>query len=116
MESNNETILLREKEIEPTYTVLENALGKELFIIYQDKKGVEFCHQCKSYPCSRYRKFADRWQKYGQDLLENQEFIKTNGKEDFVRKMNKNARIAPQAFLRNKFVQAVARLTAANIA
>ncbi len=36
MESNNETILLREKEIEPTDKVLENALGKELFIIYQE--------------------------------------------------------------------------------
>jgi len=35
MESNNETILLREKETEPTEPVLENALGKELFIIYQ---------------------------------------------------------------------------------
>ena len=36
MESNNETILLREKEIEPTNEVLENVLGKELFNIYQE--------------------------------------------------------------------------------
>ena len=36
MESNNETLLLREKEIEPTDNVLENALGKELFSIYQE--------------------------------------------------------------------------------
>ncbi len=36
MKSNNETILLREKEIEPTDKVLENVLGKELFIIYQE--------------------------------------------------------------------------------
>ena len=36
MESDNETILLREKEIEPTNEVLENVLGKELFIIYQE--------------------------------------------------------------------------------
>ena len=36
MESDNETILLRKKEIEPTNEVLENALGKELFIIYQE--------------------------------------------------------------------------------
>jgi hypothetical protein len=35
MKSNNETLLLREKEIEPTDKVLENALGKELFSIYQ---------------------------------------------------------------------------------
>jgi len=36
MESDNGTILLRENEIEPTNEVLENALGKELFIIYQE--------------------------------------------------------------------------------
>ncbi len=36
MKSDNETILLREKETEPTDKVLENVLGKELFIIYQE--------------------------------------------------------------------------------
>ena len=36
MKSENETILLRDKEIEPTDEVLENALGKELFTIYQE--------------------------------------------------------------------------------
>ncbi|KAB2871814.1 MAG: DUF3788 family protein [Bacteroidales bacterium] len=36
MTPNNETLLLREKEIEPTDEVLENALGKELFTIYQE--------------------------------------------------------------------------------
>lgn len=36
MKTDNDTILLREKEIEPTDKVLENALGKELFIIYQE--------------------------------------------------------------------------------
>ena len=36
MESDNGTILLRENAIEPTNEVLENALGKELFIIHQE--------------------------------------------------------------------------------
>lgn len=36
MESNNETMLLRVKDIEPTDIVVKNALGKELFIIYQE--------------------------------------------------------------------------------
>lgn len=36
MTPNNETLLLREKEIEPTDEVLEKALGKELFTIYQE--------------------------------------------------------------------------------
>jgi hypothetical protein len=36
MKSENETIPLRDKEIEPTDEVLEKALGKELFAIYQE--------------------------------------------------------------------------------
>ena len=36
MNPNNENLLLREKEIEPTDEVLEKALGKELFTIYQE--------------------------------------------------------------------------------
>lgn len=36
MKSENDTILLRDKEIEPTDEVLENALGRELFTIYQE--------------------------------------------------------------------------------
>ena len=36
MRPDNKTILLREKEIVPTENVLENALGKELFNIYQE--------------------------------------------------------------------------------
>jgi len=36
MGPDKETILLREKEIEPTNVVLEKVLGKELFIIYQE--------------------------------------------------------------------------------
>jgi hypothetical protein len=36
MESNNEMLLLREKEMEPTDKVLQNVLGKERFIIYQE--------------------------------------------------------------------------------
>ncbi len=65
---------------------------KGIYVCCIEIKGLEFCHQCKSYPCSRYRKFADRWQKYRQDLLRNQVFIKANGKEKFVIEMNKNAR------------------------
>ena len=61
--------------------------AKAFMFVVLKKKGLEFCYQCKSYPCARYIKFADTWQKYGQNLLENQEFIKNNGKEDFLRKM-----------------------------
>ena len=40
MSTNNDAILLREAEVEPTDIVLENALGKELFVTYQEVIGV----------------------------------------------------------------------------
>jgi hypothetical protein len=61
---------------------------KGIYVCCIEKKDLEFCYQCKSYPCARYRKFADTWKKYGQNLLDNQELIKNNGKEDFLNKMN----------------------------
>lgn len=49
---------------------------KGIYVCCVEKKGLEYCYQCKTYPCSRFRKFAETWKKYGQDLLENQEGIK----------------------------------------
>lgn len=40
MSTNNDAILLREAEVEPTDKVLENALGKELFVTYKEAIGV----------------------------------------------------------------------------
>ncbi|MDX9853974.1 MAG: DUF3788 family protein [Tenuifilaceae bacterium] len=39
MSTNNDAILLREAEVEPTDKVLENALGKELFVTYKEVIG-----------------------------------------------------------------------------
>jgi hypothetical protein len=64
---------------------------KGIYVCCIEKKGHDFCFQCKSYPCSRFLKFADRWLKYGQDLLKNQEMIKNFGKEIFLMEKNKNA-------------------------
>ncbi len=60
---------------------------KGIYVCCIEKKGLDFCHQCKSYPCSKLKKFAERWLKYGQNLLENQEFIKEYGKKKFIEKM-----------------------------
>ena len=49
---------------------------KTIYVCCVEKKGLDFCYQCKSYPCSKYRKFAERWLKYGQDLLQNQEQLR----------------------------------------
>ena len=80
MKSENETILLRDKEIEPTYEVLENALGKKLFTIYQELIQIftdEFCSELqwrfykdgKSWLCKvTYKKktvlWLSVWEKY----------------------------------------------------
>ena len=60
MESNNETILLREKDIEPTDKVLENALGKELFIIYQEIVK-SFTDEFSLEPQWRFYKDGNAW-------------------------------------------------------
>ncbi|MCG8582077.1 MAG: DUF3795 domain-containing protein [Bacteroidales bacterium] len=65
---------------------------KGIYVCCIEKKELEFCYQCKSYPCARYRQFADRWKKYGQDLLTNQDYIKQFGKEQFIEMMNNKGR------------------------
>ncbi len=60
MESNNETILLREKETEPTDTVLENALGKELFNVYQELIEI-FTNEFDLEPQWRFYKDGGAW-------------------------------------------------------
>lgn len=62
---------------------------KGIYVCCIEKKGLEFCHQCKAYPCSTFKKFAERWVKYGQNLMQNQELIKNKGKEAFIKTMKK---------------------------
>ena len=61
---------------------------KSIYICCVEKKGLEFCHQCKIFPCSRFKKFAATWLKYKQDLLKNQEEIKQFEKSKFIEKQN----------------------------
>lgn len=63
---------------------------KGIYVCCIEKKGLEFCYQCKSFPCSRFKKFADRWTKYGQDLIANQKYIAEFGKIKFIKKMKEN--------------------------
>ena len=60
MKSDNETILLREKEIEPTNEVLENVLGKELFNIYQELIEI-FTNEFSMEPQWRFYKDGKAW-------------------------------------------------------
>ncbi len=60
MKSENETLLLRDKETEPTNEVLGNALGKELFIIYQEIIEV-FTNEFSLEPQWRFYKDGRAW-------------------------------------------------------
>ena len=60
MESNNENLLLRDKEIEPTDEVLENVLGNELFMIYQEIIKI-FTEEFSLEPQWRFYKDGNAW-------------------------------------------------------
>lgn len=52
------------------------------------KKGLQFCFQCKTFPCYRFKKFAESWKQYGQDLIANQERLKVIGEKKFLEEWN----------------------------
>ena len=53
-----------------------------------EKKGLQFCHECKTFPCSHFRKFAETWLKLGQDLVENQKLLAELGEAGFLQYYN----------------------------
>jgi hypothetical protein len=53
-----------------------------------EKKKLRFCFECKTFSCSKFKKFAETWLKYGQDLIENQKIIEAFGEEQFVNYFN----------------------------
>ena len=42
-------------------------------------KKITHCFQCSNFPCTRFKGFAKRWQKHGQDFIENQKLIEVIG-------------------------------------
>ncbi|OPY29517.1 MAG: hypothetical protein A4E28_00834 [Methanocella sp. PtaU1.Bin125] len=52
------------------------------------EKGIVHCHQCPEYPCKKFKAFAKRWLKYGQNFLDNQEQLQSVGEEEFLRSWN----------------------------
>ena len=57
---------------------------KGIFVCCVEKKGLRFCHECSTFPCARFKKFALSWEQYGQDLVENQGKIKDCGEKEFL--------------------------------
>lgn len=49
------------------------------------KGQVRFCFECESYPCKRLKLLDKRYRtKYHMSMIENLDFIKTNGAEKFL--------------------------------
>ena len=52
------------------------------------EKGINHCHECADFPCKKFKSFAKRWQKYGQDFVENQQLLKEVGSMQFLNQYN----------------------------
>ncbi len=83
------------KENDPCKGADVECLERKCKTIYEccvDKRGYKHCHECKNFPCSKFKKFAERWEKLGQYLIKNQKKIKKKGEEEFLKKMNKKSK------------------------
>lgn len=52
---------------------------KTIYVCCVEKKGLDYCHECDAFPCSRFKKFAVAWEKYQENLIENQKIISEQG-------------------------------------
>ena len=52
-------------------------------------KKITHCFQCSNFPCTRFKGFAKRWQKHGQDFIENQKLLSEIGEVAFLEYYNK---------------------------
>lgn len=52
------------------------------------ERGINHCHECKDFPCKKFKAFSKRWLKYGQDFIANQKMLKEEGKEYFLEYFN----------------------------
>lgn len=51
------------------------------------ERGITYCYQCPIFPCPKFKSFAKRWLKYGQDFIENQRLLSL-GTDIFLNKYN----------------------------
>ena len=58
-------------------------LKKHCELLANDK--VEFCFECTEYPCAHLQKLDDQYKKkYSMSVIENLNFIQTNGMQNFL--------------------------------
>ncbi len=62
--------------------------GCTTFHLCCQAKGISHCYECHDFPCKRFKSFAKRWLKYGQDFIENQKILQDVGADEFLRLWN----------------------------
>lgn len=61
-------------------------------------KKITHCFQCSNFPCTRFKGFAKRWQKHGQDFIENQKLLSEIGEVAFWSIIIKGYRLSQVRF------------------
>lgn len=52
------------------------------------EKKIKHCYQCDIFPCLKFKSFAKRWLKYGQNFIENQNILRQVGEIEFLKIYN----------------------------
>lgn len=70
--------------------------GCKTFHICCRDKGIEHCYECAGFPCRKFKSFAKRWLKYGQDFITNQKLLQELGAENFLKYYNAKVKEEPK--------------------
>jgi Protein of unknown function (DUF3795) len=62
--------------------------GCKTFHLCCEERGITHCYQCDEFPCKKFKSFSKRWEKYGQNFIENQKLLKDAGPEEFLNHFN----------------------------
>ena len=57
-----------------------------------ESRNITHCFECKTFPCAKFKRFTKSWEKYGQNLIDNQNMLKETGMKDFLSKYNKTVK------------------------
>lgn len=57
------------------------------------EREITHCYQCDEFPCKTFKAFSKRWEKYGQNFIDNQTFIKNKGEKAFLDMYNSKIEI-----------------------
>ncbi len=63
---------------------IERCKKCKTFHLCCEEREINHCYQCNDFPCTKFKSFAKRWLKYGQNFIENQELIKEVGVDQFL--------------------------------